>query len=262
MWVIYMVFDWLSGRKDAERQAKLYAQEKQKLEEESKRKEKHTKAVYGEIVNLFAKRADFVAHLGDWLICPDPDGFAEELSHLEAYNALSIIKCAKELCKAFNTDLEKAVSDTKNEFAELWEKFAEKECKEDKKFSLQRYDMMPHPDRYYSPDVLAWNIYHDAGAFHPYEIQPMHQREGWYRVGNGVAETDNLVELKRFTDFANEHSLKKVEVFKELHAKRRVAMAKLEEFFDALGQIERKLKSGNPLKGKCGNCPDNSENSK
>lgn len=30
-----MVFDWLSGRKDAERQARLYAQEKQKLEEEA-----------------------------------------------------------------------------------------------------------------------------------------------------------------------------------------------------------------------------------
>jgi len=260
MWVIYMVFDWLSGRKDAERQAKLYAQEKQKLEEESKRKEKHTNAVYGEIDDLLTKRADFVAHLGDWLICPDPDGFAEELSHLEAYNALSIVKCAKGLCKTFNTDLDKAIDDTKEEFPELWEAFAQKERAEGK-FSLQRYTY-PYPDRYYSPDIVAWNIYHDAGAFHPYEIQPMRPREGWYRIGNGVAETDNLVELKAFTDFVNDYSLKKVEVFKELHDKRRVAMTKLAEFFDALGQIEKKLKSGNPLKGKCGNCPDGSENSR
>jgi hypothetical protein len=39
MWVLYMIFEWLSGRRDAERQARLYAREKQKLEERAERRE-------------------------------------------------------------------------------------------------------------------------------------------------------------------------------------------------------------------------------
>ncbi|MCJ7635085.1 hypothetical protein MUP77_22180 [Candidatus Bathyarchaeota archaeon] len=38
-WGIYMVIEWLIGRKEAERQARLYAQAKQKLEDEAKRRE-------------------------------------------------------------------------------------------------------------------------------------------------------------------------------------------------------------------------------
>lgn len=38
-WGIYMFIEWLSGKKDAERQARLYAQAKQKLEDIAKRRE-------------------------------------------------------------------------------------------------------------------------------------------------------------------------------------------------------------------------------
>lgn len=234
--------------------AKAIAEEAQKLKEKEVRNEKHTSLIYNEIVRLLGKYSEFVAQLGDWLSCFDPNKFPKELApHLEAYNALSIATSAKELCKSFNTDFEKAINDIIIEFTELVEKLAEKEHADGKKFSLQRYDIIPNPDHYYSPDILAWNIYHNAGRFQPYTIEPI-QRDGWFKIGNTVAQTDNRIELESFTKLANEYSLRKTELFKKFYDRRIEAIDKIKEFFDALREIKKKLDSGHHLEGKCYLC--------
>lgn len=241
----------LLGRKKAEPQAeelaKAIAEESQKLKEKEEAIKKHTDLIYNEIIRLLGKSSDFEVQLGDWLSCPDPDKFPKELSsHLEAYNALSIIKNAKQLCQDFNTDLRRAIDDTINEFVKL---------AESKRFSLQRYDIIPHSDHYYSPDILAWNIYRNAGGFQPYIIEPIQGRDGWSKIGNTVAQTDNKVELEVFTKLANDYSLRKIELFGKFHDKRLEATDKIKEFYDVLREIKKKLDSGHPLQGQCYLCP-------
>jgi hypothetical protein len=209
---------------------------------------------------LLGKYSDFVAQLGDWLSCFDPDKFPKELaSHLEAYDAMSIATIAKELCKSFNIDLENAINGTIKEFAELVEKLAEKEHAEGKKFSLQRYDIVPHPRSFYSPDIVARNIYRNAGEFQPYIIETI---DGRFKIGNPtVAETGDRDELESFTKFVNEYSLTKVELLIAFHDRRRKAMDKIKEFFDTLRETRKKLDSGHRLKGKCYLCPNRTSES-
>lgn len=260
---VLLFFAWLWDRlkkpsPKAEELAKAIAEESQKLKEKEEAIKKHTGLIYNQIIRILGKSSDFEVQLGSSLSCPDPDRFPftkELLSHLEAYNALSIIKSAKELCKTFNTDLEKAINDAIEDFSELVETFAEEERARGKRFSLQRYDVLPHPDRYYSPDIVVWNIYHNAGSVQPYEIEPM-SRGGWFRIGNTVAQTDSKDELEYFTKLANEYSLRKKELFKEFYDRRQKAIDKIKEFFDAVREIRKKLDSGHPLQGQCYLCPN------
>jgi len=258
--VLLLILAWLLDKRKkpeprTEELAKAIAEESQKLKEREDADKKHANLIYGEIdeqLKLYSYWCE--SNLGDWLSCPNPDTFTKELSsHLEAYNALDIAKNAKQLCDKFNADLEKALNDTEEEFEKNLEK---KENIEGKKFSLQRYDIVPHPDRYYSPDILIWNIYHDAGAFQAYKIEPIHGRDGWYRIGNTVAQTDDRAELESFTELVNDYSLKKVELFKKFHDRRKDAMNRMYEFFVALLEIKKKLDSGHHLEGKCYLCPN------
>lgn len=237
---------------------KTFAEETQRLRQKEDANQKHANLIYAEIDEQLSRYSYWCeSNLGDWLSCPNPDTFTKELSsHLEAYNASDIARNAKQLCDKFNADLEKAINDTMKKFSELVEKLAEKEHAEGKKFSLQRYDIIPHPDRYYSPDILAWNIYHDAGAFQPYKIEPIQGRNGWCRIGNTVAQTDDRAELESFTELANDYSLKKVELFKKFYDRKKDALNRMHEFFAALLEIKKKLDSGHHLEGKCDLCPN------
>lgn len=255
------IIGYLLGRKaNAEEIGKAIAEESQKLKAKEEAEEKHTKLIYSEI-NLFLSGSlsfSFMAVGGmqDRLSCTNPDEFPKELaSHLEAYNALSIATSARELCKTFNTDLENAINDTIKEFIELVEKLAKKEHAEGRKFSLQRYDydIVPNPRSFYSPDIVARNIYYNAGNFQPYIIETI---DGRFKIGNTVAETDNRDELETFTRFVNEYSLTKIELFKKVYDRKQEAMNKTKEFSDALKEIMKKLDSGHRLEGRCYLCPN------
>ena len=257
---LLLFFAWLWDKMKkpppkAEELAKAIAEESQKLKEKEEANKKHTDLIYDEIVRLLGKSSDFEVQLEHSLSCPNPDRFPftkELLSHLEAYNALGIVRNAKELCKTFNTELEKAINDTIKEFSELVEKLAEKERTEDRRFSLQRYDIVPHPRSFYSPDIVAWNIYSNAGKFQPYIIETI---DGRFKIGNPtVAETDNRDELELFTKLVNEYSLANAEFFKAFHDRRQKALEKIKEFFDALREIKKKLESGHRLEGHCYLC--------
>lgn len=257
------IIGYLLGRKEKEEPkteelAKAIAKESQELKEKEEAEKKHTNLIYTEINLLLSGGLSFnfraVGRMEDRLSCPNPDEFPKELSsHLKAYNALSIATSAKELCKTFNTDLENAINDTIKEFSELVEKLAEKERAEGKKFSLQRYDILPHPRSFYSPDIVARNIYYNAGNFQPYIIETI---DGRFKIGNTVAETDNRDELETFTRFVNEYSLTKIELFKKVYDRKQKAMNKTKEFSDALKEIMKKLDSGHRLKGRCYLCPN------
>jgi hypothetical protein len=256
-WGIYILYEWFANRKkpsDEEKLAKMatiIAEESQKLKEKREAIDKHTKVVYDEIVELVNRSSDFLYRLGHWLYCPDPDKFPEELSsHLSAYNALSIAITAKKQCGDYNIDLEKTTADTETDFISLVES---------KGFSLKCYGIVPHPDRYYSPDIMAWIIYQSTGNFEPYTIEPAQGRQGWFQTkagANTIAQTDDKVELESFTKLANDYSLGKIEVFKKFHERRQKAWGEVKGFFDALSEIKKKLDSGHLLKGKCHLCPD------
>ena len=229
---------------------KAIAEESQKLKAKEDAIKKHTDAIYKEIVKLL----DFKVPLGDWLSYPDPDNFPKELSsHLNAYGALNIAINAKELCGNSNADLKKTINDTAKEFTELVEKLGEKEHAEGKRFSLRRYDIVPHPRNFYSPDILAWDIYHQLERFRPYVIETI---DGRFKIGNTVAETDNKAELESFTKFANEYALGKIELFQRVYDRSLEALHKVKEFADASCEIEKKLDSGHRLEGHCYLCLD------
>lgn len=245
------IIGYILGRKtDAQQIAKAIAEESQKLKEKEDAVKKHTDAIYKEIVELL----DFKIPFGDWLSYPDPDSFPRELSsHLEAYSALSIATNAKELCRNSNTDLREAINGTAQEFIKLVDMLAEKERANGRKFSLQSYDILPHPRNFYSPDILAWNIYHQLEKFQPYVIETIDSR---FKIGNIVAETDNKTELESFTKLANEYALGKIEAFKKVYDGHLEALHKVKDFADALYEIKKKLDSGHRLEGYCYLCPD------
>jgi len=255
MWVIFTILDFLRGRKpepltqeQLRRELTRSAEQTQRLRKEENTNKMHRDAVYKEICSLLSKYSGFFT-LQHWLSYPDPDSFPEELSHLEAYNALGIARTVKRLCDQFNADLQKAINDIKGEFET---NLALKQRVENKKISLQRYDIVPRPRNFYSPDILACNIFDNAENFQPYVVETI---DGRFKIGNTVAETDNRAELQWFTELTNGYSLGKVELFKKLHGRERDAIAKRKDFFDALAWIKRKLDSGHSLEGKCDLCP-------
>lgn len=245
--VVAGIIGYLLGRKEkAKELAKAIAEESQKLKEKEEATKKHIEVIHHQIIRLLGVSSHFEVQLGDFLSCLDAEKFpfTEELSsHLEAYNALSIIKTAKQLCQDFNTDLKRAIDETIKEFIKLVES---------QEFSLQRYDSIRHPDRYYSPDILVWDIYRKR--LEPYIIEP-HDRDGWWKIGNTIAQTDNKAELELFTKLANEFSVKKREVFEKFYDRKQEAIGKIKEFFDAIREIKKKLDSGHPLEGQCYLCP-------
>lgn len=245
------IIGYLLGRKASTQEiAKAIAEESQKLKEKEDTTKKHTDAIYKEIVKLL----DFEVSFGDWLSYLDTDNFPKEISsHLDAYGALNIAINAKELCKNSNADLKKTINDTAKEFTGLVEKFGEKERAEGERFSLQCSDIVPHPRNFYSPENLAWDIYHWLERFPPYVIETI---DGRFKIGNIVAETDNKAELESFTKFANEYALGKIELFRKIYDRRLEALHKVKEFADALGEIKKKLDSGHRLEGRCYLCLD------
>jgi hypothetical protein len=240
----------LAKREKSEVQAqeigKAIAEETQKLREREKAIQMHRDSIYNEIVKLLNKSSILeVQGSTDWLAYPQPE---EELaSHLEAYGALGIVKEAKVLCEDFNADLDTAINYTKSEFEELVTR---------KGFSMQRWNNVSYlPERFYSPDLFVWDIYHRLERFQAYVIQPVDGRNGWFKIGNTVASTDNRNEIELFTEFVNDYALKKLALFNAIYKRRVEAIEKIKEFFNALREIRKTLDSGHPLQGQCYLCP-------
>jgi len=223
---------------------KAFAEEAQKLRNIDEATKKHNDVIYYEILELLQKSSDFEVQTHDSLDYPALD--KELVSHLETYGVLDTFKEMKELCNDFNTYLG---------YVAIWTADQIKELVVQKGITLQFSDASPYPDRFFSPKEFAWDLCHRIDSFRPYRLEPVGGRDGWFKVGNTVAVGDNKTELESLIGIMNDYSSIRIPQLQSFYTRRKDALKKINEFFEALREIKKELQSGHPLKGQCYLCP-------
>lgn len=246
--VVGMIIGYILGKRENKNEpqdiGKAFAEESQKLKNRDEAIKDHKDLIYHEILSLLRTTSDFEVQTQERLAYPELD--TELVSHLEAYGVLGIFKEMKELCNDFNVYLSTVLDYTVHQIKELVVQ---------KGITLQLSDTLPHPDSFFSPKELAWDLYHQMESFQPYRLESIAGMDGWFKVGNTVAVGDNETELESLIAVINDYALIRIPQLKSFYTRRQEALDKTKEFFEALQEIKKKLESGHPLKGQCYLCP-------
>jgi hypothetical protein len=236
------------GKAEPQEIGKAFAEESQKLKSRDEAIKAHKDVIYHEILKLLEASYDFEVQSHDTLDYPKPD--QELLSHLEAYGILNTFKQMEQLCNDFNDFLDIVLNYTVGQIKELIVQ---------KGITLQLSDTLLYPDSFFSPKELACDLYHKMGSFQPYKLEPISGKDGWFKIGNTVTAGDNKTELESLIAVINDYALTRIPQLKSFNTRRKDALDKTKEFFEALQEIRKKLESGHLLKGQCYLCPNFSQ---